>query len=153
MIQRLHTTDNPKLKVRSHPKQQAVGMKPDGLWYGIGTAWIDWMVREGYDQNPDWKDKHTFDIEIVSSKILILTTTKEFLDFEREFSTRDTILGSLYPMIDWQKVADRHSGIEIQKYFREFRHSHKWYYIWDVASGCIWNADAVVSVKKISSAS
>lgn len=48
--------------------------------------------------------------------------------------------------IDWQAVASDHDGIIISPYNWPARHEMIWYYPWDCASGCIWNADAITSI-------
>jgi len=56
--------------------------------------------------------------------------------------------------IDWEAVAKRYTGIEIEPYNWERRNSGPnnnysmsmlWYYGWDCASGCVWELDALVS--------
>jgi hypothetical protein len=47
--------------------------------------------------------------------------------------------------IEWRKVAERFDGIIIAPYIwqRRLDLESSWYYSWDCASGCIWNASAV----------
>jgi len=52
--------------------------------------------------------------------------------------------------IDWGRVAEDYSGIEIAPYLYEARMKHMWYYGWDVASGCIWGKGVVKNITKIS---
>jgi hypothetical protein len=49
--------------------------------------------------------------------------------------------------IRWDKVAERYQGILIPNYIWEKRMDPFWYYPWDCASGCIWNVDAIESIK------
>jgi hypothetical protein len=51
--------------------------------------------------------------------------------------------------INWPKVAQDYSGIEICPYQWKFRLNYMWYYGWDVASGCIWNQNALNSTNVI----
>lgn len=49
--------------------------------------------------------------------------------------------------INWPMVADRYQGIVIAPYLWSRRmDGGLWYYGWDCASGCIWDAAAVASV-------
>jgi len=50
--------------------------------------------------------------------------------------------------IDWKKVAKEYNGIEIWPYQWKCGHDPKcfWYYSWDCASGCIWNARIIEKV-------
>ena len=47
--------------------------------------------------------------------------------------------------IDWPSVAETYTGIEICPYRRSqrMRDDARWYYTWDVASGCVWDPAAV----------
>ena len=61
---------------------------------------------------------------------------------------------SSYPRedIDWAAVARCYQGIIIPTYHFEFRfdtHVSDWYYGWDCASGCIWDAGAIASVSLV----
>ena len=47
--------------------KQKNGFKPIGLWYGIGTSWIDWVISN----MPDWECENIFEIKLDESKILI----------------------------------------------------------------------------------
>jgi hypothetical protein len=50
--------------------------------------------------------------------------------------------------IRWDLVADKYQGILIPTYHwsRRMFVSSSWYYPWDCASGCIWDADAIESI-------
>ena len=48
---------------------------------------------------------------------------------------------------DWAKVASHYDGIEICPYI-ESRRNMTWYYGWDVASGCVWNASGIKELIK-----
>ena len=51
--------------------------------------------------------------------------------------------------INWSAVAKDYYGIEISPYRPKYRLAlgYLWYYGWDVASGCIWNKDAIRGVR------
>jgi hypothetical protein len=48
--------------------------------------------------------------------------------------------------IDWQAVADDYAGCIIAPYNWEYRLNLMWYYGWDCASGCIWDARVIESI-------
>lgn len=48
------------------------------------------------------------------------------------------------PMINWPAVAIEYQGVIVAPYSWERRNS--WYYPWDCASGCIWDAAAIESI-------
>lgn len=129
--------------------QQEKGYKPHGLWYGIGTSWMDFVKSELYDRDYG----NVFKIDIDESKMKIIRNYKELLEFEKEYSTDIEGMGgfnkwSIY--IDWVRVAEDYSGIEIAPYLYEARMKHMWYYGWDVASGCIWGKGVIKNITKIS---
>ena len=54
--------------------------------------------------------------------------------------------------INWRKVAKAFDGIIIPEYIYSRRldgNASDWYYGWDCASGCIWDARAIKTTKKI----
>jgi len=50
--------------------------------------------------------------------------------------------------IAWSLVADEYQGIVIAPYVwsRRLCYGANWYYSWDCASGCVWDASAVAGV-------
>ena len=55
--------------------------KPRGLWYAIGTEWVDW-VRGNM---PEWESDHIYKIELDDSKILHLGEDMSYAEFEQLF--------------------------------------------------------------------
>ena len=68
-----------------------------------------------------------------------LRASKPESDWARRFRDR---------YIDWPAVATDYPGLIIAPYQWSCRMSEftRWYYGWDCASGCIWNADAIARV-------
>jgi len=118
--------------------------KPDGLWYGIGGSWYRWCRSE----MPAWvyRGGHAYEVVVDESKMLFLRTPEEILSFTDEY------LSSCYDRstwnIDWSRVAESYSGIEISPYQYSLRMSRKvcWYYPWDVASGVVWDNAAILDI-------
>jgi hypothetical protein len=134
--------------------QQKIGFKPKGLWYGIGDSWISWVKSE----MPDWERDNVFTIEIKENYILRITNYDELIEFENKYLTDDfdkndrkSIIISRMgdKQINWTKVAEDFLGIEIAPYIYKARDSHRWYYGWDVASGCIWGDGVITKVTKL----
>lgn len=134
--------------IEFEPKEQlsTPEFKPKGLWYGIGTSWIDWVRNE----MPEWEKDNLFKLDIDESKIIKITNDKELLDFSDKFSIKH--LNSNYiTAIEWSEVSKEYGGIEITPYLHSMRMDNRvfWYYGWDVASGCIWGGDVIKGIKKI----
>ena len=127
----------------STDKQPAKEWKPQGFWSGVQDSWVEWMEREA----PHWKGDNLYSVEIDESKCLVIDDEQQFLDFSKKYGTR----GNMGNMINWQKVAEEHSGIVIKDYFWKYRMSdaHAWYYTWDVASSCVWDNSAIKSIEQI----
>jgi hypothetical protein len=64
------------------------------------------------------------------------------LAFDAEYRFPHPDLGRM-SYIDWPRVAERFDGVIIAPYQWKHRLELMWYYGWDCASGCIWNARAV----------
>ena len=133
---------------------QAFDPKPKGLWYGCGSEWLDWLRVE----MPHWMNGNIFRLHIDFGSMLTLKTSEEILEFTKEYSPKnspedrksyDGWAGSW--VIDWPRVAMHYSGIEICPYQFSLRMSEvsRWYYGWDVASGCIWGSGALQGAEKI----
>lgn len=124
--------------------------KPHGLWVSV----------EGSDDWPHWCQSEDFRVdslrvvhEIVlglDAKVLRLACVEELDAFAREFGAFDsTIPNTMFAIghaIDWPRVAQKYQGIIIAPYIWERRLQAMWYYGWDCASGCIWDASAIASV-------
>lgn len=127
------------------PKKQKNGyqMKPNGLWYGIGTSWLDWIRSE----MPHWERDNIFLLEIDDSKILKITNEHELLMFNDEYGEKKDYLTT----IDWLRVSKDYRGIEITPYLHTMRMDNRvfWYYGWDVASGCIWGSGVIKGIIKL----
>lgn len=120
--------------------EQSKSAKPMGLWYGIGSSWVDW-VRGNM---PEWELDNLFKIDVNTKRMLIISTSEELLLFNKKYGT--VIMGFL-EVIDWSRVAADYGGIEISELGMGGEVS--WYYGWDVASGCIWDDGIVVGVTKL----
>lgn len=118
---------------------QRAHMKPRGLWYGIGTSWLEW-VR---DEMPQWYGSHLYRIDVDERRLLRLRTIPQILAFSNKYATPDG------ERVDWVRVAGEYAGIEIDPYQWDLRFDLLWYYSWDVASGCLWDPRAVLAAHPI----
>ncbi|HIL97579.1 MAG TPA: hypothetical protein EYG51_16950 [Pseudomonadales bacterium] len=113
--------------------------KPEGLWYGCGSSWIDFVRTE----MSGTIEEVGYLYEIVpSSAVLRIRDDDEFQQFERDFASPELdMIGQ--KIIDWPMVAATYAGIEICPYNPRRRTKSMWYYGWDVASGCIWDSSGI----------
>ena len=124
-------------------QQDKTSMKPSGLWVSVGASWKQWCQDESFGLN---SLKCKAEIKLDTTKILILSSAAEIDTFTKKYNNDPS---SFY--IDWQAVADKYSGIIIAPYIysRRLASHTSWYYPWDCASGCIWDATSIKSIKQI----
>jgi hypothetical protein len=132
------------ISYRSTP-DQPIGVKPRGLWYGIGPSWINWVRSE----MPDWERDNVFVLDIDESKMKIIRTYDELIKFDEAYGVNDNRRYGRYREIDWSRVANDWGGIEIAPYIYEARYDVFWHYGWDVASGCIWGDGVIKNIRRI----
>lgn len=123
--------------------------KPAGLWVSAGDGddgWRAWCQSEQFDL-----ERFALATEVVlapDANVLRLSTASELDDFTRDYRNvpMDGISDRLRA-IDWRKVAAKYQGIIIAPYIWDRRMTLMWYYTWDCASGCIWDAAAVAELR------
>lgn len=135
-----HFTTATSLEPRSVAQPDTPHFKPRGLWVSVDGEddWPTWCAAEEYGIGP-----HRFVVTLTdTADILHLATPEQIRDFGREY-------GGDYYDIDWTRVAEKHQGIIIAPYQWSLRLAHEvaWYYPWDAASGCIWDATAIAAVR------
>jgi hypothetical protein len=138
---RLIMSHEPEISFKEKPNQE-LEFKPNGLWYGIGTAWIDY-VRDVF---PHREQEHMFKINVDESQMKIIRTLEELVEFEKEYGVKD----GYYTYIDYVRVAQDYGGIEIAPYLGKAYGTHMWYNGWDVPSGCIWRSGVITKIVRIS---
>jgi hypothetical protein len=126
-------------------------IKPKGCWITDDSEdnWEQWCRAESWGEETL---AHKHQVILNEEKILFLNS-KEALDgFTRLYGVPqmmyyvDPKLFKDEPAIAWDAVANNHSGIIITPYIFERRFTD-WYYGWDCASGCIWDAKAILEIR------
>ena len=124
------------------PCKTQYDLKPNGLWYAMGSSWIDWCLGEQFGGI----GKYIYEIELnPKANILFLDTSAKVFEFSEKYRRVDGYYADFSSVhIDWKEVMWNYDGVEISPYFGELRLSYNliWYYGWDVASGCLWKASA-----------
>ena len=156
MSRLIHYSNKPLKKVWSveqeDPTSTSFTRKPEGLWVSV----------EGEDDWHEWCTSEEFRVELLAcatevvlkpdAKILRLSTASQLDQLESEYGVPDEVLKSSrisYVSIQWERVAEKYQGIIIAPYMWSCRLDMMWYYAWDCASGCIWDADAVAELRPI----
>lgn len=142
---RVHNASLSELVLRD-VDQDGYGLKPLGLWYSIGDSWIEWCRSE----MPDWVKPHNFILDLDMSRVLLIASKSDIVDFQRRYGASVGVPGVHLMRPDWRRVAKDYCGIEVNPYFRDLSFTcadYLWYYGWDVPSGCVWDKSAVKSVK------
>lgn len=146
--QLVHYSDAPVLCTTSVDQSSArmsIG-KPCGLWVSVegnGDGWRDWCISERFGLD---RLTHVHDVELSPGADLLYLRGPASIDaFTKEFREPSE---TFYGGINWQRVADRWQGIVIAPYVwsRRLHDGSFWYYSWDCASGCIWDATAIASI-------
>lgn len=142
----IHFAQRPLDSVQSVERSaQSVDDKPKGLWVSIGPAWAEWCLAESFCLSALTHVNH---VELSpSAKILRVVGARALDKFTKQYGVqRFPQLSYQRLYIDWRAVAERYDGIIIAPYVYSRRYTLDWYYGWDVASGCIWNASAISKV-------
>jgi len=134
------------------PREGCIHGKPRGLWVSVEGEddWKSWCEAENFR---NIAESFATVIELrEDARILRLTSALEIDSFTEEFYDRDYM--KQIPGFDWRghairwaDVAAQFQGIIIAPYCwqrRMAKHTF-WYYGWDCASGCIWDAAAIAS--------
>ncbi len=132
---------------------QEVGYKPYGIWFGCGPEWLDRLVygkgpEVGYPQPHRAMQRrspkhYVYKLELDKSDYITITSDSQLRAFSKKFS-----LGPYD--VNWPAVAEEATGIEICPFLYRAAGGLDWYYPWDVASGCTWDADTVIGVEELS---
>jgi hypothetical protein len=147
-----HYSKSPLVAVRSvdQPTKEEGWLspyKPKGLWLSVDDEWAEWCRSESF--NVDSLSKR-YRIELAdAASLLWLRTAEDIREFARRY--KKEIPGFTYMThIDWRRVAAEYPGIVIAPYRWSCRlelQTH-WYYGWDCASGCIWDAAVVAHIEE-----
>jgi len=123
--------------------------KPMGFWVSVPGE-DDWPSY-CRDWRPD-RLAHEYEVTLRDDANLLMIETARALrlfgaEYRVEYPVTHLSPSSYY--IDWARVREEgYDGIVIAPYQWECRldSATDWYYAWDVASGCIWNLEAIASL-------
>lgn len=157
-----HYTDQPLEFDRriTYPQHPPMGYsKPYGFWVSVKGEddWPSWCRGQGYFLDGL---KHKAAVVLhEENNILLISTGDELMAFHRKYCVDDVDFPRArewmdderrYWSLDWRAVAAEYQGIIISPYLWSHRlDGPMWYYGFDVASGCIWDLDAIASVTPV----
>lgn len=151
-----HYTKEPIKTLRSIAQATEVEIssyKPRGLWLSVDGEhdWKSWCEAELFELE---SLKHRYRVYLKKdSNILRLTSTQDILNFTEKYNRvyRDYGLDWHGHFMDWTRLATEYQGLIISPYNWELRLDRRvhWYYGWDCASGCIWDANAIDKFEEI----
>lgn len=128
--------------------------KPKGFWVSVpgDDDWPSWCRGEQWGLD-ELAVRHQ--VALAATANILLIDSLDALDaLDREFAALS------YPDVpglerhtspDWKVIRLLWDGIIIAPYqwARRLGSRCRWYYGWDCASGCIWNADAIAAVNHL----
>ena len=134
-MKRIHNSKEIIKEIFEYTQHHHAHFKPNGLWYGIDFSCHEWMKRE----MPDWVKPYDYVLEVDLSKILVISNKDQLLEFVKRYGYQKNP-DLRYKEINWCKVSEEYSGIEINPYRKSYTMdgnidllmSLLWYDAWDV---------------------
>ena len=82
------------------------------------------------------------------ANLLWLSSAADIDSFTAEYGWAPEYINVSRIFVRWSRVAAAYQGMVIAPYIWERRldHGASWYYAWDCASGCIWDARAIAHI-------
>lgn len=130
--------------------------KPRGFWLTDDSehCWRSWCTGEQWGLEGL---THRHEVDLDEDRVLILRSAYEVEAFARQYAFESwwgpagQARKYCNRCIDWSEVATRYAGIIIAPYQWSLRMANgfSWYYGWDCASGCIWDAQAIKDVRLV----
>lgn len=125
--------------------------KPNGLWISVegnDDGWREWCESEKFGLE---NFAHAQRIHLAANaNVLRVSDPSGLVSFHYRYR-KSNLRRDTYDVIDWGVVGKDYQGIIIAPYIWAMRLSDEvpWYYTWDCASGCIWDARAVDQIEAI----
>jgi hypothetical protein len=114
--------------------------KPNGIWYSLANEWVDYLKYDAPEMAPNYTNAFSLDIDY--TKVLKIDSPEKFLEFHKKYSDG--------MFVDWKAIQNEgYCGVEIIPFQSEYKFDVQWYYIWDIASGCIWDSSCIKKSTKV----
>lgn len=123
--------------------------KPGGFWLSDDSGKDGWIsaCQRVYPEEYAVRYRYRHECIVALDGVLWLKTRYDMERFNSNYGVVDKPGGSQF--IDWNRVRADYRGILIIPFHRDLSHqepSYHWY-IFDCASGCIWNSACLLHVK------
>jgi len=155
----LHYSDEQSITPVDAKQSPTPEPKPRGLWLSVVVDgecdWTRWCESEW----PTWmRGKQKHEVRLApDANVLRLSSPADLDRFTREYCIDRFPLDQPAPYarrleslwVRWDAVAALYDGIIIAPYCWQRRLTLLWYYGWDAASGCIWNARAIERIERM----
>lgn len=141
----MHFSSKPLGPIYSVKQSTTEHWKPRGLWVSVegnGDGWRTWCEDEQFGIG-----ELAYDVTLAPNANILRIQSVDQLDAaSHEYKVEG---GRFTYALNWPLVATSYQGLIITPYLWERRLTEhtNWYYTWDCASGCIWDAEAVASVE------
>lgn len=144
-----HYSREPLTAIQSRGQRPEPNDKPRGLWVSVdegGEGWKDWCEVEGYRLH---RLACVHDVMLASDVRILHLSNVDDIDVFTAAYHAPIAPGIASRLINWSAVADKYQGIIIAPYIWERRVDDLtfWYRGWDCASGCLWDAAAIESIR------
>ncbi len=147
MEELIHYSPVSLLNIKAVVQRDEPTMKPNGFWFSVRDEWREWCEGEEWELE---RLKLKYLVELSpQANILHLTKSEQLDAFSAKYISQPNWLNFSSTMyVDWKRVAENWQGIIIDPYFWSHRldMSCSWYYGWDCASGCVWDAGVIKSL-------
>lgn len=124
-----------------------------GFWVSYRREWFHWCQETG---GPSFDYRIIYEHRVIlkpDANLLHIKTHRMLMQFSEEWKIEETpaLFRTYIHSLNWTEIAKRWQGLIIVPYQWAARLEPEtfWYYGWDIASGCIWDVNAIESVELI----
>jgi len=144
---RSHAIDRSRISAEGFRRRD----KPTGFWVSVAGP-HDWPAYLADTGHAPPACRHRVELA-PDARILVLDSVDAVLAFSAEHMLLVSRGAPVLPGegIDWDRVEREWQGIVITPFQHSIRRDPRcrWYYGWDCASGCIWDAGAIALIARI----
>ncbi len=138
------------------------GMKPFGLWLGMGNDWLNWLESEMPNRRKDVKYKYAFYLKR-DANLLIVDSVADINNLIKNYGDKSI----KFLTIKWKEICKEYDGVIFRNFNKNkkqlitpymqkdkinlmtYHDKYGWYDSIDVDSACIFRPSKVVSSYKL----